>query len=209
MRVAALSGDNSLAVFQVAGADVVSGGTVTLPAGSTSVDVVASATDAAASVSVVGRSGLVTGSNTVTVTVTAANGSVRTYTVTVVVLALSSNTDLSVFTVNGSVVVDGDRVVLAKGSVSASVVATAADSAATVSMVGRSNLVEGNNTLTVTVTAANGTTRTYTVTLYVTPRSTDASLSVFTVNGGAVAPLIVKTLRFLLPLKAATFTVTV
>ena len=182
----AVSTDTSLSVFQVNGADVVDGDTVTLDYGTTSVDVVATPTDENATVEITGDTDLQTGDNTLTVTVTAADGTTtQDYNVTLTV-SVSVDTGLSVFTVNGNDVVDGDTVNLDYGTTSVEVVATTTDTNATVEITGDSGLVTGDNTLTVTVTAADGvTTQDYNVTLTVAANS-DASLSAFKVNGGTV-----------------------
>jgi hypothetical protein len=82
--------------------------------------------------------------------------------------APSSNTSLSVFTVNGSAVTDGATVDLANGTTSVTVVATPADPGASAVVNGDSGVATGDNSLTVTVTAADGVTQqVYTVDLHV------------------------------------------
>jgi len=81
-------------VFTVAGQAVVDAGTVNVANRTVSVPVVATASDAEAVVTFAGNTALRTGSNTVSVTVTAPSGVKKVYSVTVVV-AKSSNTDLS------------------------------------------------------------------------------------------------------------------
>ena len=105
----ALGNDTSLATFQVNGTDVADGDSVDLVYGTTSVDVVAEATDPDATVVITGDSGLVAGENTLTVTVTAANGDTQDYSVTLNV-ALGNNVELATFQVNGTDVADGDSV---------------------------------------------------------------------------------------------------
>ncbi|NCW26463.1 MAG: hypothetical protein EBV84_14040, partial [Betaproteobacteria bacterium] len=132
-----------------------------------------------------GNTDLQSGENTLTVTVTAADGEATAeYTVTLTVL-LSADTSLATFTVNGNDVVDGDSVDLDYGTTEVEVVAEATDENATVDIAGGSELVTGENTLTVTVTAPNGDVAEYTVTLTVALNS-DASLATFTVNGNDV-----------------------
>ncbi|NDG65210.1 MAG: hypothetical protein EBY29_17380, partial [Planctomycetes bacterium] len=110
------------------------------------------------------------------ITVTAGDGvSVQAY---YVVLNVLPNTDTSVssFTVNGDQVSDGDVVNLDPFTEAVDVAVTTTDTDATYVIDGDSNLVVGENTLTLTVTAAdNSTTMDYTVTLVVA-LSNDASL---------------------------------
>jgi hypothetical protein len=85
--------DTSLAVFQVNGADVLSGDVVELDAGTAAVEVVAEATDSDAAVEIVGNEELVAGDNDLVVSVVAADGeSVFEHLVTLRV-AFSLNTD--------------------------------------------------------------------------------------------------------------------
>ena len=151
------------------------------------------------------RSDLQVGENTLTVTVTAADGeTTASYTVVLNVL-LSSNTALASFQVNGSDVADGDTVELDPYTTEVEVTvetvdenatveivgdtvnmdaytteveitATAADENATVSA-GGSVLVPGDNAASVTVTAADGTVRVYNFNIYVTPLSSNTALS--------------------------------
>ena len=97
---------------------------------------------------------------------------------------VSSDTSLSVFTVNGADVSDGSQVNLPRGTTSVVVNAVTTDPAATLDIVGGSNLVTGDNPLTVTVTASDAiATQTYSVNLKVSAVSDDVSLGVFQVNG--------------------------
>jgi hypothetical protein len=184
--VATLSTNTELSTFTVAGVGVSDGASLTLPAGTTSVAVVATAVDPDASVSITGRTNLVTGANTIRVTVTAASGAIRVYLITANVTFLSNNTSLSAFSVNGSTVTDGSTVNLANGTTRVTVIATTSDASASASISGRSNLITGTNLLTVAVTAADGTLRTYRVTLLVAGLSNDTSLASIKVNGVAV-----------------------
>ena len=180
--------DATLGVFAINGADVESGETVNLPFGTTEVEYVAEASDPDAGVVVDVVEDLVVGANTLTVTVTAANGTTTaTYTV---ILSVQANDDvtLGVFSVNGDDVVDGGSVNLANGVTSVTVVAEPSDTAATAVVTGATGLITGTNTLTVVVTAANGTTTaTYTVSLVVANLdgqfSNDTSLSTFKIDG--------------------------
>jgi hypothetical protein len=164
-----------------------SSSTVELKAGSKSVPVFAATEDQNASVNVTGNKALTAGNNTVLVTVTAADGTtVREYSVTVVVLALSSNKNLGSLRINGSLVTVGSAVELPAGTGYAEVVAVPEDAAASASYTGNKNLVPGNNTLTITVTAANGDQASYSVTLNVLRLSSDTSLKSFVIEGFSV-----------------------
>ena len=181
-----LGNNVELSMFTVGGNDVADGDVVALDPYTTSVEVVVETVDPDATFEVEGGSDLVVGDNTVTVTVTAADGSTTaTYTVTLTV-PLGNNVELSTFTVNGVDVADGDSVDLEYGTTEVDYVVETVDIDATVDVVGGSDLQPGENSLVVTVTAADGeTTATYTVTLNVLP-NTDASLAVFAVNGNDV-----------------------
>jgi hypothetical protein len=186
VRVGGAASDVTLDTLTLNGVDVVDGQTVQLPSRTTAVNVVALTRDPAASAKITGRTGLVVGSNDVVVTVTAADlKTIRVITIKAVVAPLSSNTDLSTFTVNGLVAEDKGTLVLPPLTRVVTVVATPADAESVVAISGRSNLVDGANTLTATVTAANGTVKTYTVTLNVRVLSSDVTLSAFTINGTA------------------------
>jgi hypothetical protein len=90
--------------------------------------------------------------------------------------------------VNGADVADGDVVELVYGTESVEVVAEATDPDATVEVVGGSDLVPGENTILVTVTAADGeTTVEYLVTVVIPELSDDTSTELLTVNGLEVA----------------------
>ncbi|NDE69179.1 MAG: hypothetical protein EB057_03815, partial [Microbacteriaceae bacterium] len=95
--------DTSLSSFLANGVEVSNGDTVNLAQGSTSISIEASTTDMfAEAVTSANADALLPGSNTVTVTVTAADGETQQiYTLYVVVAAPSSNTTLSGVLVNG------------------------------------------------------------------------------------------------------------
>ncbi|MFM8926983.1 MAG: beta strand repeat-containing protein, partial [Rhodoluna sp.] len=175
--------DASLGVFTVNGDDVANGQTVNLAFGTTEVEVIAEPTDVEATVVISGDSGLETGNNTLQVIVTAAdNSTTQTYSVT---LRVAENDDatLSVFAINGDDVEDGATLNLDYGTSEVEVIAEASDPEATLVVAGNKDFGTGTSSLTVTVTAADGTTvRVYTVTLVVA-QNDDASLSVFSVNG--------------------------
>jgi hypothetical protein len=81
--VAAAAANTGLSTFTINDQAVTDGATLSVAAGTTRVRVSAIADDAAASVEIVGKSGLGAGNNTLTVTVTALSGASTTYTVTV------------------------------------------------------------------------------------------------------------------------------
>ena len=186
-RIGGLPGNAKLESLSVGGVnlDLTSATlSISLPAGSKNAPVIAITQDQSATVKVVGNKALVAGANVVTITVTGADGSTeRVYTVTVNVAALSSNAQLNSLQVNGVTVAAGGTVTLSAGSAFAEVTATPADSSASVSYSGNKNLIVGNNTATVTVTAADGTVATYTITLVVPALSSDKSLSSFKIQG--------------------------
>ncbi|NDG03677.1 MAG: hypothetical protein EB119_10935, partial [Synechococcaceae bacterium WBB_34_004] len=179
----ALNTDTSLAVFAVNGTDVVDGDTVDLEYGVTSVEVIVEPTDPDATFEVEGGADLVSGENTLTVTVTAADGeTVEVYTVTLNV-AFNSDTSLASFQVNGEDVEDGAVIDLPAYTTEVEVTAEATDPDATVEINGAAELSVGENLLIVTVTAADGVSATdYVVTLNV-PLGNDVTLATFQVNG--------------------------
>jgi hypothetical protein len=98
--------------------------------------------------------------------VTAEDGTTQqVYIITVHVY--SNNASLSGFTVNGNTVAKGGVVNVANGTSSVTVVATPTSSKATAVVTGASNLQTGDNTITVTVTAEDGTTQVFTITVIV------------------------------------------
>jgi len=174
--------DTSMSLLEVDGKSLVDGYTLNLFPYTTSVDVVATPTDPNASVQITGATSLQTGDNTLTVTVTAADGTTtQVYTVDLNVMP-SSNTELRVFEVNGIDVSSGATLSLDAAATSVDVTAVPADSNATVEINGDTDLSTGDNPLTVTVTAVDGSTQDYVVDLNV-GLSSDTSLSSFQVNG--------------------------
>ena len=186
VRVLALPSDVALETFTVNGQSVRNGGRLFLEPGTQSVSVVATPSDRSASVDVTGRSGLVAGTNTLSVVVTALSGATATYEVTLNVQTPSSNNALVVFKVSGARVVDGTTVFIPSGTTAVAVTAIAADSAASVDVTGSNELQKGDNTLTVVVTAEDGTAATYTVTLNVLAND-DTSLALFQYDGSDVS----------------------
>lgn len=186
VRVLALPSDVALATFTVNGQAVRNGGRVFLEPGTQSVAVVATPSDPSSSVAITGRTGLSAGTNTLSVLVTAQSGATATYEVTLNVQAPSSNSSLVVFKVSGARVADGTTIYIPSGTTSVAVTAIASDSAASVVVTGATNLVLGENTLTVVVTAEDSTTTTSTVTLNVLAND-DTSLATFEYDGSEVA----------------------
>ncbi|MFN4847710.1 MAG: beta strand repeat-containing protein, partial [Rhodoluna sp.] len=182
----AQNNDTSLAVFAVNGEDVANGSTVTVPNGTTSVTVIAETTDENALAVVTGDTGLSTGNNTLTVTVYAEDNTIfNAYTVTVVVSApaFSNDTSLQTFTVDGSAVGDGGAVTIAQGRNSVLVEAVPTNQYATAVIAGNTGLNPGPNTVTVTVTADDGTVKIYTVTVTVNIPSSDATIASVKIDG--------------------------
>ena len=172
----AFNTDTSLAVFNVEGFDVEDADHVDLDPLTTEVAVTVETTDADASFEVEGGFDLVPGENDLVVTVTAADSlSTQIYTVILNVLP-NTDTSLATFTVNDEAVEDGSVVDLPAFTTDTLVAVETTDPSATYVIDGDSNLVVGENVLTVTVTAADEeTTMDYTVTLVVA-ESNDASL---------------------------------
>jgi hypothetical protein len=186
VRVLALPSDVALATFTVNGQAVRNGGRVFLEPGTQSVAVVATPSDASSSVVITGRTGLSAGANTLSVLVTAQSGATATYEVTLNVQVPSNNSSLVVFKVSGARVADGTTIFIPSGTTSVAVTAIPSDSAASVVVTGATNLVLGENTLTVVVTAEDSTTTTSTVTLNVLAND-DTSLATFEYDGSEVA----------------------
>ena len=185
VRVLALPSDVALATFTVNGQAVRNGGRVFLEPGTSAVSVVATPSDPSSSVVITGRTGLAAGANTLRVVVTSQAGTTGTYEVTLNVQAPSSNSSLVVLKVSGARVADGTTVFVPSGTTAVAVTAIPSDSAASVVVTGGRNLTLGDNTLTVVVTAEDGSTTTTTVTLNVL-QNDDTSLAVFQYDGGDV-----------------------
>lgn len=176
--------------------------TMNVPNSVTSLTVTPETEDSTASVSVPGGSALVTGENTITITVTAQDETtIKTYTITVT-RAKSGNADLSSLeigeqsinldaSVNYSINVENETDAV-------TVIPTAADSAAkkievngeevlSGSVSGSISLNVGPNTIIIVVTAENDTTRTYTITV-TRALSGNADLSGITLSNGNLSP---------------------
>jgi hypothetical protein len=177
----AFNTDTTLAVFNVEGFDVEDADRVDLEPLTTEAAVEVETTDPEASYEIEGGTDLVPGENDLIVTVTAAdNVSVQIYTVILNVLP-NTDTSLATFTVNEEAVEDGSVVELAPFTTEVVVAVETTDPIATYVIDGDSNLVVGENVLTVIVTAADDSTMDYTVTLVVA-ESDDASLQLATVS---------------------------
>jgi len=176
-----MAASSELAVFQVNGQDVTDGSTVNLDPNTTSVAVTATPVDQAATVAVVGDTGLSSGSNDLTVTVTATDATSSVYSVTLNVLP-STDAGALIY-VNGDNRVDGEDVYVPYGTYGVTVEVVTSDVNATYFVDGDLGLETGDNDLVVTVTAADGeTTQQYFINLNVLP-NTDTSISSLTING--------------------------
>ena len=172
-----LSSDTSLSTFTVDSEPVNDNDIVNVAYGTTSVSVIAIPTDPGATVGpITGDTGLQTGDNLVSFTITAADGiATQTYNITVHVNSNNSggspgsDTFLSTFTVDGTPVNDNDTVNVAYGTTSVTVVAIPTDPGATVGPItGDTGLQTGDNLVSFTVTAADGiATQTYNITVRV------------------------------------------
>ncbi len=182
-----LASNDTSAVVTVNGEELADGDNYLVPWGTSSVNVSVVTGDSNATYFIDGDLDLATGDNALTVLVTAADGvTTQTYTFNVLVL-LNTDTSVNAITVNGSAVNDGDTVDLDPLTTDVGVEVDTVDTDATVEIVGGTDLVVGENTLTVYVTAADGeTVREYTIILNVLP-NTDTSLSIFQVAGVDVA----------------------
>ncbi len=184
--------------------------TVNVPNVKTSVTVAVYAFDTKATVAVAGGSNLVVGDNTITVTVTAEDGeTTKVYTIIVKrgTVGLSSNAELSDLKVDGTTINGFNANTLnytlnvPNGQTSVMVAATGSDSKATVAVAGDSNLVVGDNTITVTVTAEDGeTTKVYTIIVKrgTVGLSSNAELSDLKVDGTTINGFNANTLNYTL-----------
>ncbi|NBR61927.1 MAG: hypothetical protein EBT86_09845 [Actinobacteria bacterium] len=177
-----LSSDTGATIY-VNGNLRVDGEDVYVDYGTESVSVSVETTDPNATYFITGDLALETGDNDLVVTVTAADGvSSQDYSINVNV---HENTDTTVnsITVNGNSVVDGSSIDLDPLTTEVDVQVDTTDINATFTVEGDSDLVAGENTLIVTVTAADGETQSqYFVTMNVL-LNTDVSLSTLTING--------------------------
>jgi hypothetical protein len=176
-----LSSDAGVNSITVAGQDGLAGN-VLVGLGTRAVLVIVETTSTLASFTIDGGTDLVPGENTVTVTVTAADGETTAeYVVTVVIPELSDDTS-SVLTVNGTEVFDGDSIDLASGTSRVNVKVVTADPLANFVVSGDgskvgSPLKEGENSLVVTVFAQNGDSSETTIILNVLTLSVNTDLA--------------------------------
>jgi hypothetical protein len=113
----------------------------------------------------------VTGENTISVTVTPGDEAAEAGSYTIVIpVALSPDKRLKTFLVAGKAVAVGSVVALARGATSVEIDGVPESLVATYEVSGGDSLIIGRNTLTVTVTAEDETTQSYTVTAIV-PRT--------------------------------------
>ncbi|MGO4694508.1 cadherin-like beta sandwich domain-containing protein [Paenibacillus sp. 2TAB26] len=163
----------------------------------TSTTVAASKSTATAAITAadLGLKQLTVGENVITVHVTAEDGSTNSYTVTVT-RAASSNARLSSLTLSGvsfSPTFDSETLEytadVANDVMSTTVAAIESDATATItaSNLGSKQLSVGENTITVQVTAEDGSTKKYTV-IVTRAQSSDATLSELTLNGVTLSP---------------------
>ncbi|MCB7357878.1 S-layer homology domain-containing protein, partial [Enterocloster bolteae] len=140
----------------------------------TNVTITATANDTKANVAGNGTKTLVEGVNTFTVTVTAENGSTASYTVTITREGAAASTDAtlkSLFLSSGTLAPAFDQATTSytanvDNSVSnVTITATANDTKANVAGAGVKTLNVGDNPFTVTVTAEDGTPKSYTITI--------------------------------------------
>jgi len=176
-----LSSDATASV--TANGAAIAGGVINLVAGTKSVAVSVTPTESHATYTVTGSTSLVAGNNTVTVTVTAQNGNTRTYSFTAVVAALPADATAAI-AVAGSAVVDGGQVNLPFGTKQVAVSVTPTDAKATYTVSGATGLTTGTNALTVTVTAQNGTKKSYSVQLVVAADTTPVAVATTSVTSG-------------------------
>lgn len=168
--------------------------TVNVPNNTTSITVEGTASDPKASVNAIGGSNLIVGDNSVTVTVTAEDGTTKKdYLVTV--HRISNDADLNDLKVNGTSINGFDSsnagpysVIVPNSTTSVTVTGTANHSKATVVVNGGNNLVVGDNPVTITVTAEDGTTiKNYSINVN-RAKSSNASLSNLTLSEGNLTP---------------------
>ena len=168
---------DATATIKANGSAITDGATINLAAGTTSVSVAVTPTESHATYSVSGASALATGSNAVTVTVTAQDGTKKVYSFTAVVAAPLSTDATATITVAGIKVADGDHVNLPFGTSQVAVLVTPTESHATYVVSGATGLNTGTSALTVTVTAQDGTTKTYSFQLVVAADTTPVNVT--------------------------------
>ena len=191
--VVAPSNDTSVESITVNGEAVEDGGTVYLEPFTEEVEVSVTTTDPEATYLIDGDIGLGVGDNMLTVIVMAADGETsQDYYITLVV---SANHDASIDSIyvsymdvdgmQSAFVSDGDSLDLPAKNYSVEVTVETTDPEATVEVAGNTDLAPGENTMIITVTAADGET---TLDAYVTLVLAigDVTTSSFTVDGNEV-----------------------
>ena len=173
-----------LSSLTVGGVEVADGGTIDLAAYTESVEVVATAVDSAASVTIEGATGLQVGSNELLVTVVDSNNVTGVYSVNLNVLS-STNTNATI-TINDEPISSGDNLTVPYGTTEVAVNVELGDTNATYFINGDLGLVTGDNQVVVTVTAADTvTTEEYVFNVEVL-LNTDTSVNSITINGTPV-----------------------
>jgi len=206
LNTAGYPSDSALSSITVNGTTVAENGTFFVTIGTTSVTVSAVTHDNKATYTVSGNTGLITGLNTVTFTVTAQDTSTSTHTVTISVG--NSDTTLSLITVNGSTSVSTtfnspSTIGVDNGTTSVIVGCIPTQSTTTVtSITGNTGLITGINTVSILVTAQNSYTSTFYVYINVA-QNADSTLSSIRVNGYSVA----ENGQFIVPLGTTSVTV--
>lgn len=182
-----LNTDTSVNFIKVGDVEVLDGDTLDLEPLTTDVGVEVDTVDTDATVEIVGGTEMVPGENDLTIYVTAADGeTVREYTIILNVLP-NTDTSLLVFNVAGVDVADADRVTVEPLTTEVEILVETTDPEATFEIEGGTDLVPGENDLTVTVTAADQeTVSTFFVTIVVAP-NTDTSIEFLAVNGEETA----------------------
>jgi hypothetical protein len=175
--------DTSVVSINVAGNEVGDADFVVVEPLTTEVEVTVELTDPDASYVVEGGTDLVPGDNDLLITVTAADGeTTQEYFITITVLA-STDTSVTTLDINGVAVADGDRIEVDPYTEEVNVDVVTTDELASFVVDGNEGLVVGENTVTITVTAADEeTTQDYVVTVIVLA-STDTSLALLNVAG--------------------------
>ena len=172
---------------------------VTVPHNVSEINVFAEANGMKSTVSGTGTIALVVGGNTLSVIVTAENGDTETYTINVIreSTPISNDTALASLTVDAGTLTPAfdpgftNYAVTVPNSISEiTVTAEAKDTKATVTGTGTKTLVVGSNKIDVIVTAEDGATQTYTITVTrgVAALSGDATLSSLSVSAVTLIP---------------------
>jgi hypothetical protein len=171
--------DTSLATFEYDGSEVANGDEFELESDVTSVDITAVPTTNLSTVEIIGADALVPGRNIVKVQVTAQDTSVATYRLFFNVAA-AVDTSLEVFLVNGVDATTNDSIDLPYGTTRVNVKVTTTDPTASFIVTGDGRLTpleEGDNELSLIVTASSGDSETYTINLNVLPISENNAIS--------------------------------